>query len=153
MRCCESGSAGCPIDFRPETGKPDTDIKSPFGKFTCPCPGAGPRNQRENLLRRRDSGKSRLLETQSITHDCMVAEETFQQLNLPLNAQRASALRFADPMVQAIWNALLVFDLLPTGFSNLDLRNNLAGLRPARRALHARLHELSVATAPPSRRD
>jgi hypothetical protein len=73
----------------------------------------------------------RLLETQSITHDCMLAEETFQQLNLPRiqNDQRASALRFADPMVQAIWNALLVFDLLPTGFSNRDLRNNLAALR------------------------
>jgi hypothetical protein len=73
----------------------------------------------------------RLLETQSITHDCIVAEETFQQLNLPrmVNGQRTSALRFADPMVQAIWNALLVFDLLPAGFSNRDLRNNLAALR------------------------
>src|SRR5262249_4184361 len=39
-----------------------------------------------------------------------------------------SALRFADPMVQAIWNALLVFDRLPTGFCNRDLRNNLAAL-------------------------
>jgi hypothetical protein len=72
----------------------------------------------------------RLLETESITHDCMVAEQTFQQLNLPriVQEQRASALRFADPMVQAIWNALLVFDRLPTGFSNHDLRNNLAAL-------------------------
>src|SRR5439155_26161320 len=43
--------------------------------------------------------------------------------------KRPSALRYADPMVQAIWNALLVFDLLPTGFSNRDLRNNLAALR------------------------
>jgi len=40
----------------------------------------------------------------------MIAEQTFQQLNLPriVQEQRASALRFADPMVQAIWNALLV---------------------------------------------
>ena len=46
----------------------------------------------------------RLLETESITHDCMLAEQTFQQLNLPciVQEQRASALRFADPMVQAI---------------------------------------------------
>jgi len=73
----------------------------------------------------------RLLETQRITHDCILAEETFQQLNRPriVNQQRASALRFADPMVQAIWNALLVFDLLPTGFSNRDLRTNLAAVR------------------------
>jgi hypothetical protein len=36
MRCCESGSAACPIHFRPEIGKTDTDIKSPFGKSSCP---------------------------------------------------------------------------------------------------------------------
>ena len=73
----------------------------------------------------------RLLQTESITHDCILAEETFQQLNRPrmVDQQRASALRYADPMVQAIWNALLVFGLLPTGFSNRDLRNNLAALR------------------------
>jgi len=73
----------------------------------------------------------RLLQTESITHDCILAEETFQQLNRPriVNEQRASALRYADPMVQDIWNALLVFRLLPTGFSNHDLRNNLAPLR------------------------
>ena len=72
----------------------------------------------------------RLLQTQRITHDSILAEETFQQLNRPrmVDGQRASALRFADPMVQAIWNALLLFDLLPTGFSNRDLRRNLAAL-------------------------
>jgi hypothetical protein len=32
-------------------------------------------------------------------------------------------------MVQAIPNALLIFDLLPTGFSNRDLRNYLTRLR------------------------
>lgn len=60
----------------------------------------------------------------------MLAEETFQALNQPriVDEQRTSALRFADPMVQALWNALLVFDLLPTGFSNRDLRNHLAAL-------------------------
>jgi hypothetical protein len=73
----------------------------------------------------------RLLKTQTITHDSILAEETFQQLNRPriVNDQRVSALRFADPMVQAIWNALLLFDRLPTGFSNRDLRTNLAALR------------------------
>ncbi len=73
----------------------------------------------------------RLLQTQRITHDCILAEETFQKLNRPriVDGQRASALRFADPMVQTLWNALLLFDLLPTGFSNRDLRRNLADLR------------------------
>lgn len=73
----------------------------------------------------------RLLQTESITHDCILAEETFQQLNPPrkVDEQRASALRYADPMVQDICNALLVFGLWPTGFCNRDLRNNLAALR------------------------
>jgi len=43
-----------------------------------------------------------------------------------VDGQRASPLRFA---VQAFWNALLPFDLLPTGFSNRDLCRNKAELR------------------------
>jgi hypothetical protein len=72
----------------------------------------------------------RLLQIQTITHDCILAEETFQQLNRPriVGDQRVSALRFADSTVQAVWNALLTFDLLPAGFSNRDLRHNLVGL-------------------------
>jgi hypothetical protein len=72
----------------------------------------------------------RLLAIETITHDSILAEETFQQLNRPriVDDQRVSALRFADPMVQAIWNALLVFDLLPAGFSNRELKMNLASL-------------------------
>jgi hypothetical protein len=73
----------------------------------------------------------RLLQVQRITHDCILAEETFQQLNRPrvVNDQRVSALRFADPAVQTLWNALLLFDRLPTGFSNRDLRTSLAALQ------------------------
>ena len=72
----------------------------------------------------------RLLATERISHDCIMAEETFQKLNRPLQAeaQRASALRFADPRVQALWNALLVFRLLPKGFSNAQLRRHFAEL-------------------------
>ena len=59
-----------------------------------------------------------------------MAEEAFQKLNRPvqMEAQRASALRFADSKVQALWNALLVFRLLPKGFSNAQLRIQLAEL-------------------------
>jgi len=85
----------------------------------------------------------RLLETQTITHDSILAEETFQQLNRPriVQDQRVSALRFADPMVQAVWNALLLFDLLPAGFSNRELRNNLAALlgQPAEQFTQGRM--------------
>jgi hypothetical protein len=72
----------------------------------------------------------RLLQVQRISHDCILAEEVFQKLNRPLQlaAQRASALRFADPQVQALWRALLLFQLLPAGFSNRNLRQHLASL-------------------------
>jgi hypothetical protein len=72
----------------------------------------------------------RLLEVEKITHDCILAEETFQQLNRPrqVESQRASALRFGDPQVQALWSALLVFPALPTGFSNQNLRERFASL-------------------------
>src|ERR1051325_3794641 len=73
----------------------------------------------------------RLLEVEKISRDCILTEEQLQRLHRPrmVDGQRVSALRFADPMVQAIWNALLLFDLLPTGFSNRNLRTNLAALR------------------------
>jgi len=56
----------------------------------------------------------------------ILAEEALQKINRPLQvtSQRASALRFADPKVQALWRALLLFQLLPTGFSNRHLRQH-----------------------------
>ena len=45
-----------------------------------------------------------------------------------VDGQRASALRFADVAVQALFSALLVFRLLPRGFSNRDLRDHWAPL-------------------------
>lgn len=78
----------------------------------------------------------RLLQVEKLSHDCILSEETFQKVNRPVQveSQRASALRFADPQVQALWSALLLFQLLPTGFSNRNLRENLApllGKKPA----------------------
>src|SRR5262245_17634799 len=96
----------------------------------------------------------RLLQTQRITHDSILAEETFQQLNGPriVDGQRASALRFADPMVQAVWNALLVFDLLPAGFSNRELRINLASLLgQSAESFTQRAYDLSATTSAASR--
>jgi hypothetical protein len=80
----------------------------------------------------------RLLEVEKITHDCILAEETFQQINRPrqVASQHASALRFGDPQVQALWSALLVFTWLPTGFSNRNLREQFASL------LGRTMHEL-----------
>jgi hypothetical protein len=72
----------------------------------------------------------RLLHVQTISQDCAVGEDAFRQVNEPVvvHGQRASALRFADQAVQALFSALLVFRLLPRGFSNRDLRDHWAPL-------------------------
>jgi hypothetical protein len=72
----------------------------------------------------------RLLDVQRLSHDCTIGEAAFRQLNEPVTVagQRASALRFADPLVQALFGALLVFRLLPRGFSNRELRDHWAAL-------------------------
>jgi hypothetical protein len=72
----------------------------------------------------------RLLDVQQLSQDCAVGEDAFRQLNEPVvvEGQRASALRFADVPVQALLSALLVFRLLPRGFSNRDLRDHWAPL-------------------------
>ncbi len=72
----------------------------------------------------------RLLQVERISHDCILAEDTFQKINQPvhINTQRASALRFADPKTHQLWHALMMFRLLPDGFRNLHLREHLAAL-------------------------
>src|SRR5579871_589096 len=72
----------------------------------------------------------RLLDVQTISQDCALGEDAFRRLNEPVTVdeQRASALRFADRAVQALLSALLVFRLLPRGFSNRDLRDHWAPL-------------------------
>jgi len=72
----------------------------------------------------------RLLDAEHISHDCILAEDTFQKINSPiaLNGQRASGLRFADPRIHALWHALILFRLLPNGFRAGDLRDHLAAL-------------------------
>jgi len=77
----------------------------------------------------------RLLEVERLSHDCAVGEETMHQLNRPLevNGQRTSALRTTDQRVLALWHVLVWFRLLPCGFSNHDLREQVAvltGLTP-----------------------
>jgi hypothetical protein len=72
----------------------------------------------------------RLLHVQTISHDCAIGEDAFRRVNEPVvvDGQRASALRFADVTVQALLSALLVFRLLPRGFSNRELRDHWAPL-------------------------
>ena len=72
----------------------------------------------------------RLLDVQRISHDCQVGEQVFREVTSPVETegQRASALRYADPCVLALFSALLVFRLLPHGFANRELREHLASL-------------------------
>jgi hypothetical protein len=59
-----------------------------------------------------------------------VGEEALHQLNRPvqLNGQRTSALRTTDLRVLALWHLLVCFRLLSCGFTNRDLRGQLAVL-------------------------
>jgi hypothetical protein len=72
----------------------------------------------------------RLLHVQSLSHNCLLGEDAFQQVNQPqtVSDQRVSALRFTDPRVQALFSALVAFRLLPQGFANHELRALLAPL-------------------------
>ena len=72
----------------------------------------------------------RLLDVQRISQDCAVGEDAFRGVNEPIeiDGQRASGLRFANVVVQALFSALLVFRLLPRGFSARDLRDHWAPL-------------------------
>ena len=72
----------------------------------------------------------RLVDVQRISQDCAVGEDAFKGVNGPVevDGQRASGLPFADVAVQALLSSLLVFRLLPRGFSNRDLRDHWAPL-------------------------
>jgi hypothetical protein len=71
-----------------------------------------------------------LLEVEHLSHDCILSEDTFQNINSPVAAggQRASGLRFADPRVHSLLHALVLFRQLAQGFRCADLRHHLAAL-------------------------
>src|SRR2546430_2419348 len=77
----------------------------------------------------------RLLDVQTLSHDCQIGEDAFRQVTQPqvVGGQRVSALPFADPRVQALLSVLVLFCLLPPGVANQDIRYGLAlllGLDP-----------------------
>jgi hypothetical protein len=78
----------------------------------------------------------RLLDVQQISHDCSIGEDAFDRVVRPIvvEGQRASALRFGDKRVQALFAVLVVFRLQLRGFNNQQMRALLAqllGLDPA----------------------
>ena len=86
-----------------------------------------------NLPKLREIGfaaNRRLLEIERLSHDCMLAEDTFQSINGPVAVghQRASGLRFADPRAHQLLQAIIVFRQIAQGFRCDDLRRHLAAL-------------------------
>src|SRR5271157_3655604 len=72
----------------------------------------------------------RVLRVQTISQDFAMSEELFREVTGPrrVGDQRASALRFGDPKVQALLGVLVLFRLLPCGFRSRDLREHIAPL-------------------------
>ena len=70
----------------------------------------------------------RLLDVQKISHDCSIGEDAFERVVRPTEVagQRASALRFGDQRVQALFAVLVMFSLQPRGFTKQDMRALLA---------------------------
>jgi len=86
-----------------------------------------------NLPRLREIGfaaNRRMLEVERLGHDCILGEDTLRAIDRPVTAgrQRASGLRFADPRVHALLQAIILFRQLPQGFRAADLRKHLAAL-------------------------
>jgi hypothetical protein len=87
----------------------------------------------ENLAALRQVGMAanrRLLDVQRIGSDCSIGEDAFQQVHRPIHVegQRAAGLRFGDPRALMLLSALVLFRLLPDGFKNRDLRQQMAAL-------------------------
>ena len=72
----------------------------------------------------------RLLDVERLEHNPMLGQQAFTQVCTPavVDGQRASALRFDVARTQALLHALVIFRLLPRGFTNADLRAHLAPL-------------------------
>jgi hypothetical protein len=70
----------------------------------------------------------RVLEVEKLSHDCQIGSAAFEKLQQPatVDGQHASALRFGDARVQALFCVLVLFCLQPDGFRNKQLRPLLA---------------------------
>jgi hypothetical protein len=71
-----------------------------------------------------------LLTVERVSHHCTLTTDAFDRLQQPLHLARyrISALRFGDPRVQALLQALAGFAQLPAGVRHRDLRPRVAAL-------------------------
>jgi len=94
----------------------------------------------KNLPRLKEIGfaaNRKVLEVEKVSHDCQAGAEVFEKLQKPaeVDGQHASALRFGDARVQALFCVLMMLSLQIEGFRNRQLRPLLAqylGLSEAR---------------------
>jgi DNA-binding PadR family transcriptional regulator len=82
----------------------------------------------------------RLLDVQRLSLDGSIGDVTVEHVHRPVivQGQRVPGLRFLDPRVLALFMALVVFRLLPQGFTARELRQHVAPL------LGKAPHELSL---------
>ena len=71
-----------------------------------------------------------VLTVERVSHACSLNQDALAQLQTPRqqDGQRIPALRFGDPRVVALLQALCRFAHLPAGFRNRDLRPHIAAL-------------------------
>ena len=86
-----------------------------------------------NLSHLRDLGdhvNRKLLEVERVSHQCVLTQEALDRLQRPTveAGQRTSALRFGDPRVMALFQAITGFTHLPRGFRNRELRPHVEAL-------------------------
>jgi hypothetical protein len=87
----------------------------------------------DNLPFLRDLGQQvnrKLLEVERLSHHCVLTQDALDRLQQPTvdAGQRVSALRFGDPRVMALFQAITGFTHVPRGFRNRDLRPHVAAL-------------------------
>ena len=70
----------------------------------------------------------RLLEVETLSQDCLLAETVFDQVTQPqvVAGQRASGLHLDDPRALALFTALCLFLTLPEGFRHAGMRTWMA---------------------------
>lgn len=93
--------------------------------------GVGRKLENLSVLRKHGFATNRrLLDVQKTSQDFVLSEALFREVTGPraVDNQRASALKFGDPLVLALFAVLLLFRLLPCGFRSRDLREHLAPL-------------------------
>jgi hypothetical protein len=77
-----------------------------------------------------DQVNRKVLEVERVSQQCVLTQDALDRLQQPTieNGQRTSALRFGDPRVMALFQALTAFTHLPRGFRNPELRLHVAAL-------------------------